>query len=482
MLLTISTTQAPATDLGYLLHKQPGRLHTFEVASGTAHVFYSQASDQRCTAVLLLEVDPVGLIRSHGGHAQQAFTLGQYVNDRPYAASSLLAVALRRAFATALSGRSRERPELAQAAIPLAVHVPVLPCRGGAGLAEALFGPLGWQVDASAIPLDAERAAWGDSPYLDLRLQGTVRVQDALSHLYVLLPVLDDAKHYWVTQDEIEKLVRLGGSWLGHHPERDLIAGRYLAHQRSLASSAIARLAEVEDLVAEDGGEAGEPSLLGVEPPAPLAEQRRQAVVEVARGLHPSRVLDLGCGEGNLLRELIRDATIAELVGVDVSTRMLEAAARRLRLDQMSERQRARVQLLQSSLTYRDNRLQGYDLAILMEVLEHIELSRLRALEESVFGHARPAAVVVTTPNREYNVHYQGLAEGELRHHDHRFEWSRSEFLAWTEQVAGRYGYQAAHHQVGEAVAGLGAPTQMAVLRRLGPVQVPGEARGAGVE
>jgi 3' terminal RNA ribose 2'-O-methyltransferase Hen1 len=479
MLLTISTTHSPATDLGYLLHKRPDHTHSIEVASGTAHVFYSEVSTERCTATLLLEVDPVGLIRSRGGPAQEAFTLGQYVNDRPYAASSLLAVALRRAFATALSGRSRERPELAQMDIPLEIRVPVLPCRGGAQLAQALFGPLGWKVHAAPITLDDHFPTWGESPYVDLRLEGRARLQDALSHLYVLLPVLDDAKHYWVAEDEIDKLVRVGGGWLGNHPQRELIASRYLAHQRSLVGSAIARLAEVDDLVAEDDGADPEPLPQGPEQPAPLAQQRRQAVVEILRQRRPSRVLDLGCGEGSLLQDLLSESTITELVGVDVSTRMLEVASRRLRLNQMSERQRARFQLLHSSLTYLDPRLQGYDLAVLMEVLEHIDTPRLPAVEESLFGHARPKTVVVTTPNRAYNAHYEGLADGALRHRDHRFEWSRSEFGAWLERIGQRYGYLSERHEIGEVVASLGAPTQMAVLTRA--ETTPGKAEQRNV-
>jgi 3' terminal RNA ribose 2'-O-methyltransferase Hen1 len=314
---------------------------------------------------------------------------------------------------------------------------------------------------------------------VDLRLQGRARLQDALSHLYVLLPVLDDAKHYWVAEDEIDKLVRIGGGWLGNHPERALIASRYLAHQRSLAGSAIARLAEVDDLVAEDDGAESEPLPQGPEQPAPLAQQRRQAVVEILRQRRPSRVLDLGCGEGSLLRDLLSEPTITELVGVDVSTKMLEVASRRLRVNQMSERQRNRIELLQSSLTYRDPRLQGYDLAILMEVLEHIDPPRLPAVEESLFGHARPATVVVTTPNRDYNTRYEGLADGALRHRDHRFEWSRSEFGAWVERMGQRYGYLSERHQIGEVVAGLGAPTQMAVLIRA--ETTPGKAEQRNV-
>ena len=240
MLLTVTTTRAPATDLGFLLHKHPGRAQAFGVASGTAHVFYPEASRERCTAALLLDVDPVALVRGPGD------SVTDYVNDRPYAASSLLAVALKGVFGTALTGRCEARPELAAAAIPLEIRVPALRCPGGPAFATRMLRPLGWDVRAESVPL--EPASWGDSAYIDLRLTGTVRLADALNHLYVLLPVLDDAKHYWVSTDEVDKLIRAGAGWLAWHPERALITRRYLRHRRALTDAALARLAESDDL------------------------------------------------------------------------------------------------------------------------------------------------------------------------------------------------------------------------------------------
>lgn len=247
MLLTLTTTHRPATDLGYLLVKHPDRVQDFDLPAGTAHVFYPEATEQRCTAALLVEVDPqrLGVGRRRTASTPEHFTLGQYVNDRAYAASSLLSSALSTVFRSALRGVSRERPELAGTAIPLSIRVPVLRCRGGAELAVRLFAPLGWAVTAAPLPLDEQHPEWGDSRYVDLGLTGTVRLADALNHLYVLLPVLDDAKHYWVAPDEIDKLLRAGAGWLADHPERTLITRRYLAHRRALAGQALARLAEL---------------------------------------------------------------------------------------------------------------------------------------------------------------------------------------------------------------------------------------------
>ncbi|WBC13301.1 3' terminal RNA ribose 2'-O-methyltransferase Hen1 [Micromonospora sp. WMMA1998] len=476
MLLTLTTTHRPATDLGHLLVKHPDRVQSFDLPAGAAHVFYPEADEARCTAALLVEVDPLKLGAGRGRRqatAPEGFTLGQYVNDRPYAASSLLSSALAKVFRSALRGESRDRAELAATAIPLTVRVPVLRCRGGVDLAVRVFAPLGWTVTATPIPLDEAYPEWGDSRYVDLTLTGTLRLADALNHLYVLLPVLDDAKHYWVAPDEVDKLLRAGSGWLAGHPERGLITRRYLAHRRALAGAALARLAELRladepdaddsiDPTADDAGPAGEADPRR----ASLAVRRREAVLAALRDSGASRVVDLGCGGGALLTALVADRRFTEVVGVDVSDRALGLAARRLRLDRLPERQRDRIHLRQSALTYRDDRLRGYDAAVLMEVVEHLDPPRLPALEDAVFGHARPGTVVVTTPNVEYNVRYEGLAPGRFRHADHRFEWTRAEFAAWVERVAAAHGYTATITGVGDADPGLGAPTQMAVLTR----------------
>ncbi|MEU4476816.1 3' terminal RNA ribose 2'-O-methyltransferase Hen1 [Micromonospora sp. NPDC023966] len=467
MLLTLTTTHRPATDLGHLLVKHPDRVQSFDLPAGAAHVLYPEADEARCTAALLVEVDPLKLGGGRGRRqaaTPDSFTLGQYVNDRPYAASSLLSSALAKVFRSALRGESRDRPELAATAIPLEVRVPVLRCRGGADLAARVFGPLGWTVTATPIPLDEAYPEWGDSRYVDLTLTGTLRLADALNHLYVLLPVLDDAKHYWVAPDEVDKLLRAGAGWLAAHPERGLITRRYLAHRRALAGAALARLAELrlaDEPAADDSVEIEQPAEA---PRASLAVRRREAVLAALRDSGASRVLDLGCGGGALLTALVADRRFTEVVGTDVSSQALTLAARRLRLDRLPERQRDRIRLWQSALTYRDDRLRGYDAAVLMEVVEHLDPPRLPALEDAVFGHARPGTVVVTTPNVEYNVRYEGLGAGRFRHADHRFEWTRAEFAGWVDRVATAYGYTARIGGIGDEDPEVGAPTQLAVL------------------
>jgi 3' terminal RNA ribose 2'-O-methyltransferase Hen1 len=463
MLLTITSTTPPATDLGFLLHKNPSNVRSVDLAYGRAHVLYPEASEARCTAALLLEVDPIGLVRR--GRGRPAFALADYVNDRPYVASSFLSVAIAKLFGTALSGRSEDRPELAETPIPLEARIPVVPCRGGEQLVRRLFEPLGYDVAATTIPLDDAFPAWGDSRYLDLRIAGTMRVRDLLRHLYVLLPVMDDDKHYWVERGEIEKLLAKGGDWLGAHPERELITRRYLRHRTPLTREALARLTdEVEDPDAEEVAHDAEEA--SIERPMSLAEQRIGAIVSALRASESRSVLDLGCGGGRLLQALLKDGTFERIAGVDVSVRALEAAARRLHLNTMSPKQRERLQLFQSALTYRDRRFAGYDAAVLMEVIEHLDADRLPSLEHALLGEAKPRTVVVTTPNVEYNVRFEGLPEGTLRHRDHRFEWTRAEFEAWAGSAAAEHGYDVRFLPVGPLDPEVGSPTQMAVLSR----------------
>ncbi|WP_327178543.1 3' terminal RNA ribose 2'-O-methyltransferase Hen1 [Streptomyces sp. NBC_01335] len=476
MFMTISTTgtpERPATDLGFLLHKHPDKAQTFSTSHGTAHVFYPEASPERCTAALLLEVDPVALVRrgkgkGRGGAPDAA--LASYVNDRPYAASSLMSVAMTTVFKSALRGDCRAMPDRADAPLPLRIEVPALPARGGAELVAKLFGPLGWtRVDAEPVPLDERFPEWGDSRYVRLVLEGELRLSDALRQLYVLLPVLDDAKHYWVAPDEVDKLLRAGEGWLAVHPEHRLITSRYLSRRWGLTRQAeqaleLVRLAESDDLDVESVDNAVDEATDTPERPVPLAQQRREAILAALHGAGAARVLDLGCGQGQLVQALLKDVRFTEILGVDVSMRALTIAARRLRLERMGERQSRRVALLQGSLTYTDKRLRGYDAAVLSEVVEHLDLPRLPALEYAVFGSARPRTVLVTTPNVEYNVRFETLPAGHVRHGDHRFEWTRAEFGDWADGVADRYGYTVAFTPVGPDDPEVGPPTQMAVF------------------
>jgi len=465
MLLTITTTHQPATDLGYLLHKNPGKVHSFDLSFGKAHLFYPEATVERCTAALLLDVDPVGLVRGKRGSSEGG-TLDQYVNDRPYVLSSFSSVAMGRALGTAMTGRSKGRQELADQKIPLTASLSVVACRGGDGLLCELFEPLGYKVTAKHLPLDDKFPEWGEGPYYAVTLEGEVHLRDLLRHLYVLIPVLDAEKHYWVAKDEVEKLLRKGEGWLAGHPHKEAIVKRYLPRQRQFAREALARLAEDDNPDPDATLEANTEEEAKIEEPIRLWQQRIGAVVAVLRSAEAKRVLDLGCGEGKLLRALLDEKQIQEIVGMDVSFRSLEIASQRLRLDRMPAKLKERLKLMHGSLMYRDQRLAGYDAATVVEVMEHLDPPRLAAFERVLFEAARPTTVVVTTPNSEYNVKFEALPKGQFRHKDHRFEWTRDQFQHWSHQVSVRFGYAVRFLPVGEEDAQVGAPTQMGVFTR----------------
>jgi 3' terminal RNA ribose 2'-O-methyltransferase Hen1 len=458
MLLTITWTTPPATDLGFLLYKNPARVQSFDLSFGRAHVFYPEATPERCTAALLLDVDPVHLVRGQHSSWQE------YVSDRPYVASSFLSVAIAQVLGTALAGQSAQRPELAQTAVPLEARLSAVPCRGGEAVLRGLFEPLGYSVAAERAPLDETYPEWGESNYFSVSLAGTVRLSELLTHLYVLIPVLDAEKHYWVGDDEVDKLLKRGEGWLAAHPARDFIVRRYLKHQGKLVRAALAQLVE-EDNPDPDAAEAGHAQEEAeVEARLSLHDQRLGAVLGVLRNAGARRVLDLGCGEGRLLQLLLSDRSFTEIVGLDVSHRALEVAADRLRLEQLPPKQKERLKLIHGALTYRDQRLAGYDAAAVVEVIEHLDPPRLAAFERVLFEFARPGLVVLTTPNIEYNVKFETLPAGQWRHQDHRFEWTRAEFQAWAASVADRFGYDARFLPIGPEDPALGAPTQMGVF------------------
>jgi 3' terminal RNA ribose 2'-O-methyltransferase Hen1 len=458
--LLISTSHQPATDLGYLLHKNPSGSFARNLTFGTVQVVFPEANDERTTAALLVDIDPVALVRRKGEAPGSA---ERYVNDRPYTANSFVSVALAEAFGTAMGGRSKERQSVADMPIPLDIRIPVLRVTSGEEMLRRLFAPLGYEVETALAPLDENFQEWGPSPYFDVTLRGTVRIQDALRHLYILLPVLDSKKHYYMDAAEVEKILSKGEGWLADHPEKLHILRTSLGRKPSLIADALEQLSNAEVAVGTAPPAVAEESEAEPVKKLSLHAQRHQRVAELVREIRPRSVVDLGCGEGKLIRQLIPIQGIERILGLEVSYHTLESAIRKFNPEDGGARYGNRLEFIHGSLVYRDKRIEGFDVATVVEVIEHMAAGRLHAFEQVLFRYAQPKTVIVTTPNREYNALYNEI---ELRHDDHRFEWTRAEFEEWASGVADRHGYGVRFEGIGEAAPHHGSPSQMAVFSR----------------
>lgn len=454
MLLEITTTHTPATDLGFLLNKHPDRLQSVELAVGKAHVFYSEASESICTACLLLDINPVDLVRTRG---QMAFLQQHYVNDRPYTSNSFLSTALVKAFGSAMNGTCKGKPELVDQPLPLKAIVNSLKADCDHAYLAKLFEPLGYDLKMETMPLDEQFPSLGMSKTVNITIEKVTTVKDMLSQLYVIMLALDNDRHYWISQAEIEVLLRRGEGWLDQHPEKEWITRRFLKNLRTYTNQALLMLAGEEELVKEEH----KPKVW-----ISLHEQRLQMAFELIKQSGASSVLDLGCGEGKLLRKLIKDSQFRRIAGMDVSFSELQKAKEKLFLDTASPLMRERISLFHGSVTYKDDRMKGFEAAALVEVIEHLDEERLPAMEKVVFGNACPKTVIVSTPNAEYNTVYKRLDADRFRHEDHRFEWSREQFTNWCNSICTQYGYEVNVYEVGEKEEGIGAASQMAVFKR----------------
>lgn len=464
MILSISTTHNPATDLCYLLHKHPDKFQTFDLSVGKAHVFYEEANEEKVAVSLLLDVEPIEMVRGARNLGRDGFALGHYVNDRPYVASSFMSVALSKVFSSAMNGKCKDKPGLVDVKFPIVVTIAAVPApKGGEILIRKLFEPLGYYVELTRYRLDSKFPEWGDSKYFFLKLEHKITIRELLSHLYVLIPTLDNDKHYFVSENEIEKLIQKGSGWLKSHPEKEQITRRYLINLNSLSRQALERLSEGEEIEStiEETREKTETE----KKKETLHDKRIKLVAEKLGESGAEKVIDLGCGEGKLIRHLIKQKQFIEIAGMDVSYYELLKAKERLHFDDLSPKQKERIKLFQGSLTYRDKRLEGFDAAAVVEVIEHLDLNRLKSFERVVFEFARPKTVILTTPNKEYNVMWEKLDAENMRHDDHRFEWSRNEFTEWANKIGQTYNYNVEILPIGDEIEKIGAPSQMAIFK-----------------
>jgi 3' terminal RNA ribose 2'-O-methyltransferase Hen1 len=454
------TPEQPATDLGFVLVKHPDRIREVELPFGKAFVFFPAAGIEKTTVCLLLDVDTVKLVRK--GRVQTIF---DYVNDRAYTASSFLTVALSKVFNSAIAGTCKDKPELVDRVFDMTVKIPVIASKGGEDSFRELFEPVGYTVSCERLTLDEKFPEWGQSNYYRLTLTGKQRIRDVLEHLYVMIPVLDNLKHYFVGEDEIEKLVRHGGAWLDKHPKKVMILARYLEYKRHLVREAEVQVEAAAPPTEDDSAPLVEEetekkeSEVEVEKRLSLQELRTKAILQSLTEEAVTTVIDLGCGDGKVLAALARGKVFMKVAGLDVSLRCLRIAKDRVKRTGYPMDQ---VTLIHGALTYRDRRIEGFDGCVLAEVVEHLDPHKVEALERVVFGEARPRVVIVTTPNREYNTLFPFHLPNGLRHKDHRFEWTRAEFEAWLSRVAKTYRYSFIVLGVGDPDPEKGSPTLMA--------------------
>jgi 3' terminal RNA ribose 2'-O-methyltransferase Hen1 len=443
-------------DFSYLLHKNPSKAHIFDMSFGRAIVFYPELSETISTCTLMLDIDPLAQGKADG----KSPGLFDYVSPRPYSSSSFMSVAIANVFGSALGGRCSEKPNLADEKLDLSVSVAALPCYADKQLAWRLFEPLGYRVGLKTDILDEAFPDWGPSPYVDLELSGRLTLSTLLRQLYVLIPVFDRKKHYYVSEAEVDKLARFGEGWLSTHPAKEEIASRYLSNIRSLTRLALNRLENGESGAAEEELE-DKPA----EPALSLNKSRLSKVLAELKKHSPKSVLDLGCGEGKLLLRLAADKDYEKVAGLDISERALLKAKERL--TRAFTTIPSKVEFYHGSLTYLDDRLNNFDAVAVVEVIEHLAPHFLETFSKLLFGRLKPRIVIVTTPNKEFNVNFPSLAHGRLRDRTHRFEWTRAEFRLFCENNAAANGYTLEISGIGNDCFQTGQPTQLAVFVRL---------------
>ncbi len=467
MQLSITTTHKPATDLSYLLHKNPDKVQTFDITGGKAYVFYPETTDEKCTATMILNIDTLEMIKNQK-KSMSDFALKGYVNDRPFVASSFLSSAISSIYSSALNGNSKEKSEVVNKKIPLEVFISVINVSGGENLIKRFFEPLGYEIKIEKYELNENFKSWGESNYFSLTLKNIITLKELLTHLYILIPVFDNEKHYWVSTKDVDILLKKGEGWLENHPEKEFITKRYFKNIKSLSNlynkKSIDDIEESQknvDSEENNENEFEEINQIIKETKIKLDKQRLNYVYEKLIESGMKSIIDMGCGEGKLLKLLITNKQFEKIAGTDVSFNNLLKAKERLNFEEMSQKFKERIELFQSSLTYKDKRFSNYESCAIVEVIEHIDVERLESFEKSIFECSKFKYIILTTPNADYNINYKSLNKQNLRHSDHRFEWTKDEFKSWIDKICEKYKYNAKISGVGEFDEQSGHPTQV---------------------
>jgi 3' terminal RNA ribose 2'-O-methyltransferase Hen1 len=445
MQLTIQASGDNVQAISYLLAKNPNNLYERNHKGHLVRLFYSKFTETELEVTIFVTPDPIEMVKNNSN----SYDITHYINDREFAVSSIFCSFIRSALGTALNGQPKEE-HLKWVNHPFSFNFefgPVVSSLSDEKLMN-LFEPIGYEVTINRPEIEYSFPIKTKSSARYLSIKGMKTLQEGLRHLFVLIPVIDNYKHYFIDEKEIEKLERYGEGWLEQHPLRDLIYRQAL------------RFKEIYSLVENSSKDEKK-----VEPvkKVRLNELRYEKIVNAVSQMKPRSVVDFGSGEGKLSVQLGFVEGITEILAVEPSE---SASLKALeRFNKVKNKEKFVIpELLWGSLFYYDERLKDKDVIILCEVIEHIDETRLPKAMDTLLHDYQPGALIITTPNREYNELYD--MEEHLRHNDHRFEWTRAEFRQWCTERNYSNDYELLFDGIGEEHPSHGFPTQMCIFKR----------------
>lgn len=445
MQLTIQASGDNVKAISYLLSKNPSNLYERNHKGHLVRLFYSKFTETELEVTIFVTPDPIELIKNNSN----SYDITHYINDREFAVSSIFCSFIRSALGTALNGQPKEEHiKWVDHPFPFTFEFgPVVSTLTDEKLMN-LFEPIGYEVTINRPEIEYSIPIKTKSSARYISIKGMKTLQEGLRHLFVLIPVIDNYKHYFIDEKEIEKLERYGEGWLEQHPLRDLIYRQAL------------RFKEIYSLVENSSKDEKK-----IEPvkKVRLNELRYEKIVNTVSEMKPRSVVDFGSGEGKLSVQLGFVEGITEILAVEPSESASLKALERFNKVKNKEKF-VNPELLWGSLFYYDERLKDKDVIILCEVIEHIDESRLPKAMDTLLHDYQPGALIITTPNRDYNELYD--MEEHLRHNDHRFEWTRAEFRQWCTERNHGNDYELLFDGIGEEHASQGFPTQMCVFKR----------------
>lgn len=433
--------------VSHLIAKNPHNLYERKEKGGLVRIVFTKNEEREVHILFFVTVDNMELTKNQTNFS----SITHYINDRESAVSSIFCSVLRKAVGTALNGKPKDEfKEWVNYSFPLEITFGPLSTKLTNHELAGLFEPLGYEltIENGKVLLPASFAKKSSAKFITLKANQTI--QDCFRHLFVLIPVMDQYKHYYIDEKEVDKLKRYGEGWLSFHPKRNEIIKESLIFSDLIEKS---RLIE------------SKPSK---EKQAPLTKKkslnqwRYEKIIETVKGLpHNSRIVDMGAGEGKLTAQLGFIRGIEELVAVEPSER--EQLKAKKRIEALVGKPDFLLPTFKwGSLFYYDSELEKKDIFILCEVIEHIDENRLGKIFDTIFTKYKPYHVIVTTPNQDYNAVYD-MNEAK-RHSDHRFEWTQQQFKEWTKYWESHANYKAQIDGIGEYVEGYGYPTQMVIF------------------